>query len=113
MLGVTYENAEKYRVLNNFTLVIPRGQIVSLVGDVSDVGDAVLAILSGVCTKYEGLVTHCGQLADPDCLANNVSVCPVNFFLLNQMTIANNVKFFMSARNVTGKFTIRLIFQSR
>ncbi|XP_022651120.1 uncharacterized protein LOC111246188 isoform X3 [Varroa destructor] len=101
MLGVTYENAEKYRVLNNFTLVIPRGQIVSLVGDVSDVGDAVLAILSGVCTKYEGLVTHCGQLADPDCLANNVSVCPVNFFLLNQMTIANNVKFFMSARNVT------------
>lgn len=105
MVGVTYVNAVGYRVLNNFSLVVPHGQIVSLVGDVKDVADAVMTILSGVCTNYKGIVTQLGLPADPEYLRKNVSVCPVDFLLLGRVTISTNVKLFLSARDVTGTRT--------
>lgn len=105
MVGITYVDPMDNVVLNNFNLLIPQGQIVSLVGDVKEVGDVVIAILSGLCVNYKGCVTQFGWPVDPQMLSRNVSICPVDFFLLGSSSIQTNVKLFLSARRVTGEIT--------
>lgn len=103
MKDVYYIDPMNNVILNNFTLLIPQGQIVSLVGDIRDVGDAVMSILSGLCTNYTGSITQLGYQIDPSSLWRNVSICPVDFFLLDNCSIELNVRIFLSAFRIPGR----------
>lgn len=103
MHDISYSTNEGQPLLQHFTLTIPSGQIVSLVGDVHEGGDTVLAILSGICTTYEGQVFHNGTLSNPKLLAEMVAVSPAEHFLIDTMSVKANVKLFLSIRHTMGK----------
>lgn len=104
MHSVTYRNPDGELLLDNVTLALPYAQIGALVGDVHEAGDAVMAILSGVCTKYKGRVSHHGMTADPGTLAQTVAVCPMEHFLMHSTSVRQNVELFLRQRHTVGKW---------
>lgn len=90
-------------IMNNFSLFIPQGEIVSLVGDVKEVGDVVLAMLCGLCDNFKGCISQFGRPVSATTLSRNVSICPADFFLLEGTSVSTNVKLFLSVCRVSGK----------
>lgn len=95
---ITYISPEGSLLLDKFTLVVPRGQMVSVVGEVEDVGEYLVAIIAGICHRAGGVIrsfrTKLEQRA--------VGICPVNFFLFDEMTLLDNGNLFLSYRSSQG-----------
>ncbi|XP_028967022.1 uncharacterized protein LOC100900973 [Galendromus occidentalis] len=108
MKDVSYANSEGSVVLDQFTLVVPRGQIVSVVGEVQDVGEYLIAILAGICRTNGGVVSSFRCKLDQ----RAIGLCPVDFFLFDEMTLLDNAHLFLSYRttqDVTSQFSYLLL----
>ena len=101
---ITYVNAEGSVILDRFTLVVPRGQIVSVVGELQDAGEYLVAIIAGICQPTSGLLRSYRCPLEQ----RSVGVCPVHFFLLEELTVLENLQLYVSYRTSQGKsdFTV-------
>ena len=88
-----YKNYGEKQVLNNITLIVPRGKIIGLLGKNGTGKTTLIKLINGLLTPTEGEIIFEGEKIGPQSKLN-IAYLPERTYLDKSMTINETLKFF-------------------